>query len=88
MSIKPLPQNNREQPENWQPLGDLAQLLAEKIAAKAQETAIPNSVSTAEKLKTEIHRAYHECRDEDAGAAHDDLIEIEIGVWLSERVTA
>lgn len=51
-----------------------------------RESTDQHILSTAvDRLKRDVERAFYECRDEDAGYAHDDLISAEWRLRQAER---
>ena len=51
-----------------------------------QATDAASLRAAVEVLKQDVERAYWECRDEEAGAAHDDLVSAEWRLRQAERM--
>lgn len=51
----------------------------------SEETGFEPLSAAVARLKAKVERAYYECRDEDAGDAHDDLTSAEWRLRQAER---
>lgn len=51
----------------------------------SEETNWTPLSAAVQRLKSDVERAYYECRDDDAAAAHDDLVSAEWRLRQSER---